>query len=74
MTDTDGEALSTKKQKSGGIHAFLGRLTAEAAPFPVLWGLTILGVDQEREANVLHSLFSVLVGLYDPDHRLFGCR
>ena len=36
--------------------------------------LTLLGVDRDRGSHILHSLFSVLVGLYDPDRRLFGCR
>ena len=73
MTDANGEALYTEQQKSGGIHAFLGRLTVEATPVPGLGGLTLLGVNQDREAHILHSLFSVPVVLYNPDRQLFGC-
>ena len=73
VTDTDGEALTAELCRGGGIHAFLGRLTAEAASVPGLAGLTLLGVDHDGEAHVLHSFFSILVGLYDLDRRLFGC-
>ena len=61
-------------RKGGGIHAFLGRLTAEAAPVPGIAELTLLRVDREGGSLILHSLFSVPVGPYDPDQRLFGCR
>ena len=74
MTDANGEALSTEQQKSGGIHALLVRLTAGAAPVPGLGGLTLIVVDPDGEAHVLHSLFSFPVGLYNPDRQLFGCR
>ena len=36
--------------------------------------LTLLGLDQDGGAHILHLLFSVPVGPYDPDRRLFGCR
>ena len=36
--------------------------------------LTLMGVEWDRGAHILHSLFSVPVGPYDPDRRLFGCR
>ena len=62
LTGPDGTPLSTDLQKGGGIHAFLGRLTAEAAPFPGLAELTLLGVDRDGGAHILHSLFSVPVG------------
>ena len=52
----------------------MGRLTAEAAPVSGLTGLTLLGIDRDRGAHILHSFFSVPVGPYDPDRRLFGCR
>ena len=74
VTDANGETLSTEQQKSGGIPAFLGILTAEADPVPGLGGFTLLGVNPDGEAHVLHSFFSVLVGLYNLDRRLFGCR
>ena len=74
MTSLDWTPLSTDLQKGGGLHAFLGRLTAEAAPVPGLAELTLLGVDQDGGAHILHSLFSVPVGPYDPDRRLFGCH
>ena len=74
VTSLDGTPLSTDLRKGGGLHAFLGRLTAEAAPVPGLAELTLLGVDRDGGAHILHSLFSVPVGPYDPDRRLFGCR
>ena len=74
VTSLDGTPLSADLRKGGGLHAFLGRLTAEAAAVPGLAELTLLGVDQDGGAHILHSLFSVLVGPYDPDRRLFGCR
>ena len=74
MTSLDGTPLSTDLRKGGGLHAFLGRLTAETAPVPGLADLTLLGVDRDGGTHILHSLFSVPVGPYDPDRRLFGCR
>ena len=64
MTGLDGAPLSTDLRKGGGLHVFLGRLTAEAAVVPGLADLTLLGVDQDGGANILHSLFSVPVGPY----------
>ena len=52
---------------------FLGHLRAEAAPVPGLVEITLLGVDRDGGAHILHSLFSVPVGPYDPKRRLFGC-
>ena len=56
------------------VCAILGRLTAEAALVPGLEELTLLGVDRDGGAHILHSLFSVTAGPYNPDWRLFGCR
>ena len=67
VTGLDGAPLSTDLRKGGGLHAFLGRLTAEAAAVPGLAELTLLGVDQDGGAHILHSLFSVPVVPYDPD-------
>ena len=64
----------TDLRKGGGVFAFLFRLAAEAAPVPGLAELTLLGVDPDGGAHILHSLFSVLVGPYNPNRRLFGCR
>ena len=36
--------------------------------------LTLLGVDWNIGAHILHLFFYVLVGPYDPDRGLFGCR
>ena len=74
MTSPDGTPLSTDLRKGGGLHAFLGRLTAETAPVLGLAELTLLGVDRDGGAHILHSLFSVPDVPYDPDQRLFGCR
>ena len=53
---------------------FMGRLTAEAASVTGLAELTLLGVDRDGGAHILHSLTSVPVGPYDPEQKLFGCR
>ena len=74
LTGPDGTPLSTDLRKGGEAHVFLGRLTAEAAPVLGLAELTLLGVDQDGGAHILHSLFSVPVSPYGPDRRLFGCR
>ena len=50
---------------------FLG--VAEAAPVPGLPELTLLGVDRDEGAHILHSLFPILIGTYDPNRRLFKC-
>ena len=63
----NGTPLSTVLRKGGGVYAFLGRLTAEAAPVLGLAELMLLGLDRYGGAHILHSLFSVLVGPYDPD-------
>ena len=36
--------------------------------------MTLLVVDRDGGAHILHLLFSVLVAPYDLDKRLFGCR
>ena len=73
LTGPNGTPLSTDLWK-GRVHTFLGRLTAEAAPVLGLAERTLLGVDRDGEAHILHSLFSVPVGPYDPGQWLFGCR
>ena len=57
-----------------GLHAFIGSLTADAAAVPGLAELTLLEMDRDGGSHILHSLFSVPVGPYDPDRQLFGCR
>ena len=74
LTGPDGTPLLTEGRKGGGLHAFLGRLTAKAVLVPGLAELTLMGVKQYGGAHILHPLFSVPVGPYDPDRRLFGCR
>ena len=74
VTDADGGFLPTELRREGGIHTFLGHLTAEAAPFPGLVGLTLIGVDRAGVSHILHSFFSVPVRPFDPNHWLFGCR
>ena len=64
----------TDLRKGGGLHAFLGRLTAEAAPVPEIAELTILGVNRDGVSHILHLLFSIPVGPYHPNRRLFGRR
>ena len=73
LTVSDGTHLLTNLLKGGELHAFLGRLTAEAAPVLGLADLTVLGFDRDGGAHILHSLLSVPVRLYNPDQRLFGC-
>ena len=74
LSGPDWTLLSTDHRKGGGLHAFLGRLTAKAAPVPGLAELTLLGVDWDGGAHILHSLFSVPVGPYDPYRQIFGCN
>ena len=67
MTGPDGTPLLTYLQKGGGVQKFLGRIMDEAAPVPGIANLTLLGVEKDREAHILHSLFSVSVGPYNPN-------
>ena len=53
VTSLNGTPLSTDLRKGGGLHAFLGRLTAEAAAVPGLAELTLLGVDQDGGSHIL---------------------
>ena len=73
LTGCDGTHLSTDLRKVGGLHAFLFRLTAGAAPVPGLAELALLGFDQDGEAHILHLLFSFPIGPHEPNQRLFGC-
>ena len=74
LTGLDGTPLSIKLRKGGGVHAFLGRLTAKAGPVLGLSEITLLGVDRDGGAHILHSISSVPVRPYNPNRRLFGCR
>ena len=67
LTGPGGTPLSADGQKGGGIHAFLGRLTARAAPVPGIADIALLGFDQYRGAHILHFLFYVPVVPYNPD-------
>ena len=54
LTGSDGNPLSTKLRKGGGLHAFLGCLTSEAPPVPGITELTLLRVDRYGGAHILH--------------------
>ena len=73
LTGPGRTPLSADLRKGGGVHAFLGRLMAEAVPVPGLAELALLRVGRDGGAHIIHSLLSVPVGAYDPDRRLFGC-
>ena len=72
-TGPNGNPLLANLRKGGGVHAFLALLTDEASPVPGLADHTLLGVYRDVGAHILHLLFSVPVGPYDPYRRLFGC-
>ena len=74
LNSTNGNPLSTDLWKGEGLHVFLGNLTAESAPVLGLAELTLLWVDRDGGAHIIHSLFSSPVGPYDHDGRLSGCR
>ena len=46
----------------------------EAVPLSGLAELTILGFNWGGGAHILHLIFSVPVGTYEPNRRVFGCR
>ena len=52
----------------------MGRLLADADPVLGLAELTLLGDDLGGGAQIIHSLFSVLVGPYNTNWSFFGCR
>ena len=72
LTGPDRTSLLTDLLKGGGVHAFRGRPRAKASPVLGLAQHTLLGVDRNGGAHILHSLFSVLFGTYDPNWRYFG--
>ena len=63
----------TEQRKGGVIHVFLGQLTVEAAPNPGLMRLKLIVANQDRDAHMLHSLFFVPVGPYNPVWRFVVC-
>ena len=60
----EGGALSMKRRTVWGVHSLLGHLTSGVDPVPGLERLTLLGGNQDGAVHLLHSLFSVPVGLY----------
>ena len=66
LTGLNGTPLSIDPRKGGGVHAFLVRLAAEAAPVPGITELTLLGVERDEGSHILHLPFSLLVGSYNP--------
>ena len=74
VTDADRGSPPIELQEGWGIHAFLGRITTEAAPVPGLAGITLLGVYRDGGSHILHSFFSAQFRPYDMNRWLFRCR
>ena len=73
VTDADEGSLPTELRKGGVIHALLCRLMSVTVPGPGLAELTLLEVDQNRGVHILHFIFYVPAGPYNPGRILFGC-
>ena len=65
--------LLTERRSRRPLHAFLSHLASWPDSVPGIEQLTLLGVDQDGKVHLMHMLFSVLVGLYSSDRRLFAC-
>ena len=74
VTNVESEALFAELRYGRGLHAFLGILATYLDQSSNLERFALLPVDWYGEMHVLHSLFSVLVGTYDPECYLSGCR
>ena len=63
----DGKALSTERRSGRTIQTFLGHLASYLDPVLGVKRLKLMGVNKDGTVHLLHSLFSVPVGLYSLD-------
>ena len=68
----DGGPLLIEKRTGQGLHSLLGHLASGIDPVPGFVGLTLLGIDWYRKVHLLHSLLSVLFGLYSMTWQIFA--
>ena len=63
ITRADVGLLSTENRSSCGINSFLRHLASGVDLFPVFERVELMQVEQDGMVHLLHSLFSVPVGL-----------
>ena len=63
----------TEKRYGHGVHSFLDHLASGVEPVLGFELVALLQVDPDVRVHLLHSLFSVLAGLYSMDWNIFDC-
>ena len=69
----DGRPLSIEKSSGRGLHSFLDHLASGVDPVLVFERVALLKVNPDGTVHLLHSLFSVPVGLYSNSRWIFAC-
>ena len=64
--------MLTEKRSVRLLPTILGHFDSRPYPVPGFEWLSLLGVDQDGTVHLLHLLFSIPVGLYSSDWRLFA--
>ena len=62
-----------EKRSGRGFHSFLDHLDSMVDPVPGFKRVALVQVYHDRMVHLLYSMFSVPVGLYSTDRRLFAC-
>ena len=68
----DGAALLAEKRLCQGIHSFLALLASGLYSVPGLERLTLVEVDSDRIAHLMHLILSVWVDIYSTSRRFFS--
>ena len=74
VTKEDGRALTPEDCIRRRLHAFLGQLATAADPIPRFIQMVPLDVNQDIAVHLLHLLFSVPVGVYYMQRRIFAFK
>ena len=74
VTREDGGLISMEKSSDRGLHYLLGHLASRLDPVLGFEQVALIGINQDGTVQLLHSLFSVPVGLYSTAQWLFTCR
>ena len=72
VTKEDGVPLSMESCTKQGLHTFLGPLAYGVNPVPDISGINHLVMAWYGKVNLLHSLFSVLDGLYSMAQKILA--
>ena len=73
ITNKYGSAPLKEGHSGRVLHDFLGHIASGVKPIPGFSGITLLAVNWGGTVHLLHSYFSILVGVQSTYRQIFPC-